>query len=293
VVFYTLLVAVIYWCFDTGLGIRLGITLFSACNIYSMFKLMFHLPRPYWVDARVKALAIEPSFGFPSGHAQMAASVWGLLGLSTRKVKWIIASIVLILIIAISRLYLGVHFLSDVIGGLVLGLLLLSAIWLLDRPVSRWAGQTNPLIVFVVSTAIGLLFLAISYLSFASLMPWKMPVEWITDNSAAINPATMKDIVESVGMWTGFIGGACWLRSLTGKLGQFNTVGNRTQKIGRFLAGIAGILFLYGSIGLFIPHTGSLFEMIIRFIRSGLVSFWITGMAPVVFMKTGLAQIKQ
>jgi membrane-associated phospholipid phosphatase len=293
VVFYTLLVSAIYWCFDTGLGLRLGIALFSACNIYNMFKLMFHLPRPYWVDARVKALAVEPSFGFPSGHAQMAASVWGLLGLSTRKVKWIIASTILILVIAISRLYLGVHFLSDVIGGLVLGVLLLAAIWLLDRPVRRWVEQTSPLIVFMVSAVIGLLFLTISYFSFASIMPWKMPVEWITDYSATINPATMKDIVESVGIWLGFIGGVCWLRSLSGKLGQFSTNGIRTQKIWRFLIGIAGILFLYGSIGLLVPHTESLFEMIIRFIRSGLVGFWITGLAPVVFIKTGLAQIKQ
>jgi hypothetical protein len=123
-------------------------------------------------------------------------------------------------------------------------------------------------------------------------VPWSLPDGWIAEYKTTMNPATMKDIVESVGMWIGFTGGLCWLRSISGKMGEFSPIGNRNQKIWRFLLGIAGILFLYAGIGLFIEHTGSLYEMIIRFSRSGLLSFWITGLAPVVFLKTGLAQKK-
>ncbi|MFZ1586333.1 MAG: phosphatase PAP2 family protein, partial [Saprospiraceae bacterium] len=74
----------------------------------------------------------EYSYSFPSGHSMAAVAFYGMIfyliirnNLSHR-LFWFVAGIVFILLIGFSRIYLGVHFLTDVLAGYVLGLL-----WLL------------------------------------------------------------------------------------------------------------------------------------------------------------------
>lgn len=69
--------------------------------------------------------------GFPSGHSSIAIAFWGALALLYRK-RWIsLISILLMVLIPISRIYLGVHFLADVISGVTLGALILGAFYLI------------------------------------------------------------------------------------------------------------------------------------------------------------------
>jgi undecaprenyl-diphosphatase len=79
---------------------------------------------------------------FPSGHVMAAAALWGLVPLvvtlytRNRRIWWAstIGSAVLIVAIAASRTYLGVHWLSDIVAGLIVGaFFLLGAEWLLAR----------------------------------------------------------------------------------------------------------------------------------------------------------------
>lgn len=71
----------------------------------------------------VNALRTDPidSWGFPSGHTSNAVTLWGLMSLFFKK-PWlrIIAGIMMVLI-PLSRIYLGRHFLADVVGGYLLG----------------------------------------------------------------------------------------------------------------------------------------------------------------------------
>ncbi len=86
-------------------------------------KLAFHRPRPEL------AVYAEHSFSFPSGHATVAVAFYGFLFYLlirftpnwTRKVNLFFAGILLILSIGLSRIYLGVHFLSDVWSGYLVG----------------------------------------------------------------------------------------------------------------------------------------------------------------------------
>lgn len=115
----------------------------------SMFNLLgkvaIHRQRPPGVGVYT-----ETSFSFPSGHAAMAAALYGfaVYFLWRRSATWgrrlniLFAGIFLIAAIGFSRLYLGVHFLSDVLGGTLLGLLwLIIGICMTERHLCR----ENPL----------------------------------------------------------------------------------------------------------------------------------------------------
>ena len=72
---------------------------------------------------------------FPSGHTSIAVAFWGTLMLLFRK-RWLsILCISLIILVPFSRIYLGVHFIADVLGGYLIGGLMLWAFYrLVIRP---------------------------------------------------------------------------------------------------------------------------------------------------------------
>jgi membrane-associated phospholipid phosphatase len=86
----------------------------------------FQRDRPFFSDP----LATEATYSFPSGHASVSLAVYGTLGfiaarhLANRRSQVVVlaAAFVLIFLIGFSRLYLGVHFLSDVIAGYSIGI---------------------------------------------------------------------------------------------------------------------------------------------------------------------------
>jgi membrane-associated phospholipid phosphatase len=89
-------------------------------------KLGFERERPFFPDP----LATESTYSFPSGHASVSLAVYGTIGYIAarhapsrgRQIGILVAAAGLILLIGFSRLYLGVHYLSDVIAGFSLGL---------------------------------------------------------------------------------------------------------------------------------------------------------------------------
>jgi glycerophosphoryl diester phosphodiesterase len=108
-----------YWNVQRIEMVRLGILLLLSAILNAYLKDFFQDPRPSAIphlDSRV-----EGSFGFPSGHAQIAIVVWFYLAYALQRTwAWTVAALVVIMI-SLSRLYLGVHDIGDVIGGLAIG----------------------------------------------------------------------------------------------------------------------------------------------------------------------------
>lgn len=88
-----------------------------------LLKNLIARPRPYTMVEGLSILINEPSdFSFPSGHTcSSVAAALTLLRVSNK--KWGIAACILAVLIAFSRLYIGVHFPSDVLIGAVIGAL--------------------------------------------------------------------------------------------------------------------------------------------------------------------------
>lgn len=105
------------------LGLTMGISLALEAIICNVFlKPMVARVRPYDVNTAVQLLLKAPrDFSFPSGHTGASFAVVGALVFQKSK-AWIPACVLSVLI-AFSRMYLYVHYPTDVLAGLVLGMI--------------------------------------------------------------------------------------------------------------------------------------------------------------------------
>ncbi|MGM9835082.1 MAG: phosphatase PAP2 family protein [Bacilli bacterium] len=105
-------------------GLYTGLNLISAWLFNSFVKILVQRPRPIDIN-----LITETGFSFPSGHAMVSTAFYGLFiyiiaHLNIKKSIKIVSCcflVLLIFFIGVSRIYLGVHYASDVLGGFSLG----------------------------------------------------------------------------------------------------------------------------------------------------------------------------
>lgn len=118
---YTLLLPALYWLTDRRKVHQVALVFLVSMALNGILKEWLALPRPSPADG-VLPIARETSPGFPSGHAQGSSTLWTALALAYGTPFLAGLAVVLIVLICLSRLYLGVHYLADVLGGLALGL---------------------------------------------------------------------------------------------------------------------------------------------------------------------------
>ena len=110
----------------------LAISTLSAWALSEILKLVFHRPRP----AAFFGYQEPATYSFPSGHAVVSVCFYGALATilarrtesPARRKLWYSIAAVIVLSIGFSRIYLGVHYLTDVGGGYALGLAILLGI---------------------------------------------------------------------------------------------------------------------------------------------------------------------
>lgn len=289
--FFLVFLPLIYWSIDAALGARVGLILMTGDLFNYVGKLFFAGPRPYWVDARVRGLWVETSFGIPSGHAQHAVSVWGTLAAYYRK-KWAWGlALLLMFFIGFSRLYLGAHFPHDVLAGWLLGGAILWAFVRFWEPVKAWvAAKTFPqqvLIAFLLSLA----FIIVGYGFAAARGDYQVPQAWI-DNAMraedAEEPAPVnKDTpFNDAGVVFGLAVGLAWMETR----GGYRAAGPVQQRALRYVVGLVGIAIFYAGLGEVFPRGDGFIFYLLRYIRYALVGWWVSGGAPWVFQRFGLAE---
>jgi len=118
-------------------GRRLAIYFLAGVYLMELLKLLFDAPRPFDLDPSVlrSSAAEDTAAGasFPSGHALSAMLLWGLAASYVRRTWFTVVAALIVGLVAVSRIYLGVHFPIDVVAGLALGLLFVFAGRMIDR----------------------------------------------------------------------------------------------------------------------------------------------------------------
>jgi membrane-associated phospholipid phosphatase len=120
---YMFLIAITYWCFNKRAGVQISYVLLVSVYLNYWIKMSFKMDKPP-SEYRI-IMKDDVSYGFPSGHAQSAVTFWGWAGLKIKKAWARIIFFALIFLISLSRIYLGVHYLGDVLGGIFFGVVFL------------------------------------------------------------------------------------------------------------------------------------------------------------------------
>lgn len=159
--FLILFLAFGYFFFRSKSFYHAAILLIGAGLLNSLLKDIYQDPRPaaeFALDSRT-----GHSYGWPSGHAQIAVVLWGFLAYEIRQ-KWAsLAAVIIIALICASRVYLGVHDVGDVLGGLVIGTVcLVFYIWAINhqglRALAAQIGDRGVLLALLAVHIIYLMF---------------------------------------------------------------------------------------------------------------------------------------
>ena len=155
-----LMAGLTFYLWRSGFGSdALVFGVFIAAQAFELFyKFNLSHPQPPRSFAETDGPSVTESFAssagvgnsFPSGHVLRAVIVYGLIAFVIRRLSpspslrlaAVVGAVVLIVLVAFDRLYLDVHWESDVVGGLILGAigLLAGTVWL-DRPRGPKPGQ--------------------------------------------------------------------------------------------------------------------------------------------------------
>ncbi|MGR5145845.1 bifunctional NUDIX hydrolase/phosphatase PAP2 family protein [Photobacterium alginatilyticum] len=182
----------------TGL-LQLAVVLLLATFTSGVIKLGLASPRPSDIMPELQQINAY-GFGFPSGHTLMATMLWGMCWYASSKrvgtvVKWLLLPLFLILIVgqAIARVWYGVHFVSDTLASILLGVIFVSAliVWhsassysLQQAIVNRWFWLSMS---FVVGIVAGLSQAPLHTYIFALLLGIVLSVEALPDKPFSLS----------------------------------------------------------------------------------------------------------
>lgn len=281
--FFLLTLPAIYWCINKRLGRQLGYFFLASALINNILKNLLRTPRPFWLMPAIQRGEAE-GFGIPSGHVQNATTVVLILAAYVRRSWFWFLGLFYIFLMALSRLYLGVHALQDITVGFALGLLLFGAfiVWqqfLYDRYSKQILGRRLLLMVLIPTV------LAAIYLGFFFLIgPADTDVAW-ADYIPAAELNGYEDIVSSLAGLFGFGIGILLESSRI----RFLVEGSVWQRVGRYVLGMIVALGIWAGLRAVFPAEPIWLALPFRFLRYLLLLLWVTYFAPWVFVRLRLA----
>jgi undecaprenyl-diphosphatase len=241
--------ALCYWLWNKRYTTYLGYAMFVSLLLNVLIKGWVMECRPpdvYWLE-----IIHDGSFSFPSGHAQVATPLWFSLAYYVRHKGLAFSYLVIGLLIALSRPYLGVHFVHDVGLAVLLGCLVYGLFIVAER--SDW----QP---FGKVPLLGQCILLIAILGIYQL---------------CLRSITASVIAGCAALWGFWLGCQCetrWVKS------QIPTT--LVSKLAIMIVGIGGTLLLWKGPHLLDPTFRTDWAVPLRYIQYALLGFWITFVAP-------------
>ena len=237
------IMALIYWCVSKEFGSYLLMGWSGNRLVNGMLKVTVCAYRPWIRDARIvpygDSIKTATGYSFPSGHTMNAATVYG--GGAVRKdiPRGLRVTLgFLVLLVAFSRIYLGVHTPQDVLAGIVAG----SLVMFLTVKLMQWVKNHSEKDLLVVCIGVGLAVLVAIY---AAVKPY--PVDTDAAGKVLVDGAKMaNDTFKGVGWCAAFLTG--WI--LERRFVQFSTDISMMKRVSRL---VFGLLSYYVVSLIFVP----------------------------------------
>ena len=258
------IIGFLYWCWDKEFGKFVAVNTVVALVANPLVKNIVNRRRPYFdidnikcfrkvaADADLYDIA-EQGYSFPSGHSSNATVAYGSIAVYMKKAWVTICAVILILLVGFSRIVVGAHYITDVLGGWVLGIVVLAIVAVLQKKVS------NKYILYAIFLVLGI---------------------------PGFFYCTSTDFYDSYGMMVG-----CFTAILfEEKYVNFANTKNVIRIILR-LAGGTALYFVLNSL-LKLPfskeflESGTTAAMLVRTGRKAIVTFIIMGIYPMLFKYT-------
>ena len=271
---YIILIPFIFWCVDEKKGLRLGIITLVSVWLNIFLKIMLNQPRPFFegFDPAVGMIA-ESMGGLPSGHAQNSLVLWFVIASWGKKKRFFGMAAFFCLLIGLSRVYLGVHFPTDVLGGWLLGGFLLCVYFFAGKRIETALASPRAAVLACAALA----FVMILYRPSIELL---MPAGLL------------------LGLGTGYF--------LSGRYIGFNASCSNREGAAKYLTvavrfalGITGMVLLYTAAGKILPGRHELGNFVLDnfrlfvFLRFVLIALWVSAGAPWLFRFLHLSDLKE
>lgn len=246
--FFLLAIPVVYWCVEAGLALRLALLYFASVVVNTGAKDLFNTPRPTPQQVRMVLEGTGPAF--PSGHTQASTVFWGFLATQVKKpwLSWLAG--ILIVLVGVSRVYLGAHWPVDVLGGWGIGLVLVG--------------------------------LAVWFYGLWQRRGWRLSLPWQLGLGIAVpvflfalhaNADTSRALGAGMGVLLGYI---LMLRLV----GSFPVRGPLWQQVIKLVIGYAGLLALRFGLKALLPSL-----LVADFLRYAVMGLWAAWLAPWLFKR--------
>lgn len=249
VVFFVILFFLFYWCYDKRFSLFFAFYYLTCYGVNSFLKIIIRRPRPWQASSAVVNYTNSSGFSMPSGHSSSIAVIGTatLIELHSNKKspKWLrITAYVIIpiiaLLVAFSRMYLGQHYLTDVLLGLAIGV----GVAFATKYLYRFIKREDIVALWVLPVAFAALFL--------------YPGEMFTSNLAH------SKVYAYIGLITSVILGY-WIEK---KYIKFDIKANALFNVFKICFGLLSTWAVYALMGVILPDI-----LVLKFVQT-----FVTGM---------------
>ena len=258
------IMAWMFWNMDKKKGFILSYTLLFSLVLNSVLKISFRRPRPFEQIPEISGKRVHTATGyaFPSGHTQGATTFYLTIALFIQKWwAWLLA-VLISLAVALSRVYLGVHWPVDVLGALLAGT---AVSFVMYNILNRLYEKSGSVESFIIFSTIGVGVILLIFI--------------IVNNVYFHGDLFLTNLIKMIGVFAGVSFGFI----VEEKVVVFSNAGSLIKKILRFVLGLAGTMIILSGLKLVFPEMD-----IFDFVRYGLVGLWITLLYPMFGKKVGL-----
>jgi membrane-associated phospholipid phosphatase len=306
--FFIALIPILYLGLDANTGARLALVLLLGDSFNWTLKMAFHAPRPYWIDSRVQALHFARDYGLPSGHAQNATGVWLFLasafaarpgqsathpernGVKSKgrgaKGAWAwVAAGAIVFLISLSRVYLGVHFITDVAAGWMFGGLFLFAFLRLEPEGRAWLNRAGFWGQVMAATVVAASIVVVGLLMRGAIAGIPDPESWA---KFAAESRRLDSLIVDAGAFFGLGIGLAMAR----RWARFDAGGPLQARVIRLIAGavIGGTMWL--GLRAIAPREPEAIRLIFRFGSYALPVWGVIFLTPWALLKLNLARAR-